>query len=260
MKVAAYQAPLPATCSLEIIDLIREQIAHCESLGVEILCCPEAVLGGLADYAANPTEFAINVENGQLQSILAPLASNRVATILGFTEIDEHRRLYNSAAVFYQGSILGIYRKHHPAIHQSIYHAGDKTPVFTIGDLTFGILICNDSNYDEPARTLASQGAAALFIPTNNGLPLAKATPKLIAQSAAADIALAREHRVSIIRADVAGQTNRLVSHGSSHILDHHRTNVRSAQPLTPALLVAEIEIIPSKLPRNFQVHRTVKT
>jgi hypothetical protein len=49
MKVAAYQAPLLATGSLEAIDLIEERVAWCESEGVSILCCPEAILGGLAD-------------------------------------------------------------------------------------------------------------------------------------------------------------------------------------------------------------------
>jgi hypothetical protein len=54
MRVAAYQAPLQATRSMEALSLIREQIDWCESEGVEILCCPEGVLGGLADYVSRP--------------------------------------------------------------------------------------------------------------------------------------------------------------------------------------------------------------
>jgi hypothetical protein len=52
VKVAAYQAPLLPSGSMGAVDLIRQRIAWCEVEGVEILCCPEAVLGGLADYAA----------------------------------------------------------------------------------------------------------------------------------------------------------------------------------------------------------------
>lgn len=44
---------------------------------MEILCCPEAVLGGLADYAADPAGIAIGVEGGELDTVLAPLASAR---------------------------------------------------------------------------------------------------------------------------------------------------------------------------------------
>lgn len=74
MKVAAYQAPLAACNSVEkALSLISERVAWCESMGVEILCCPECVLGGLADYAPRPAEIAINVEDGQISAILAPL-------------------------------------------------------------------------------------------------------------------------------------------------------------------------------------------
>jgi len=161
MKVAAYQAPLQAIYSSDILPLLRNQIDWCEANDVEILCCPEAVLGGLADYAPEPTPFAINVDSGELERLLQPLASNLVTTILGFTEIDKERRLYNSAAVFHKGSVLGIYRKVHPFINKSVYNAGSESPVFTIGGLTFGIIICLDSNYSEPACTMISKGASA---------------------------------------------------------------------------------------------------
>lgn len=121
--------------------------------------------GGLADYSTQPNSIAINVERGQLNEILAPLASDTVTTILGFTEVDRRGDLYNSAAVFQRGSVVGLYRKLHPAINKSIYEAGHEIPVFTVGALTFGILICRDSTYPKLASVMASLGAAALFVP-----------------------------------------------------------------------------------------------
>lgn len=101
VRIAAYQAPLLAPGSMEALDLIREQIDRCESEGVDILCCPEAIIGGLADHAPEPAGIAIDVEAGQLSTILAPLASKTVTTILGFTEIDRRGRLFNTAAVYH---------------------------------------------------------------------------------------------------------------------------------------------------------------
>ena len=75
MKVAAYQAPLLPAGSMEALPLIRARVAECERRGVEILCCPEAILGGLADFAPEPRSLAIDVEGGELQKILEPLAS-----------------------------------------------------------------------------------------------------------------------------------------------------------------------------------------
>jgi predicted amidohydrolase len=240
MKVAAYQAPLLPAGSMEAVARIRERVKWCETEGVEILCCPEAVLGGLADYVTCPTDFAIDADSGQLEASLTPLASEAVTTIVGFTEISGTGQLYNSAAVFHKGAVAGVYRKLHPAIRKSIYQAGDKYPVFSAGSLTFGIAICNDSNYPEPARLMASLGATALFVPTNNALPAEKAD--VIGDTRNADISLAQDNRVWVIRADVAGRTADLVSYGSSSIVDPDGRVLRSAQRLAEDLLVADLD------------------
>jgi predicted amidohydrolase len=246
VRVAAYQAPLlPAGSTAIAIRLIRERVAWCESEEVDILCCPEAVLGGLADYAARPTAVAIDAEGGALDAVLAPLASDRVTTIVGFTESDRRGRLFNSAAILHKGSVVGVYRKLYPAINRSVYQAGDKVPVFTVGDLTFGILICLDSTYDEPARIMAARGAAALFVPTNNVMPPGRGGPELVVEARCGDIARAIESGVSVVRADVAGRAGDLVSHGSSGIVDRNGTVLGSARPLEADMVVADITTVP---------------
>jgi predicted amidohydrolase len=241
MRVAAYQAPLLPCGSMEAVELIRKRVEWCEAEGVEILCCPEAILGGLADCAARPAELALDVESGQLSAALTSLVSDTVTTIVGFTEISAGQ-LYNSAAVFHKGAVAGLYRKLHPAIRKSIYRAGDRIPVFRVGGLIFGIVICNDSNFPEPARLMASQGATALFVPTNNGLPLEKAD--VVGGARNADIARARENSVWVIRADVAGRTADRVSYGSSSIVGPDGMVLQSAQRLTEDLLVADLDLL----------------
>jgi len=245
MKVAAYQAPLGSCETAQALALIREQVERCESIGVEILCCPEAVLGGLADYADRPTGIAIDADGGQLNEVLAPLASSTVTTIVGFTELAGDGRLYNSAAVFHRGSVAGVYRKLHPAINESVYEAGREMPVFTVGALTFGIIICRDSKFAEPARVMASRGATALFVPTNNGMPPAKGGPELIADARNGDIARAIESGISVIRADVAGRTPKLVSYGSTGIVDQCGVVLGSAQELAADLVIADVDVTP---------------
>jgi predicted amidohydrolase len=246
VKVAAYQSPLPVTRISDALTLIREQVDICESLGVEILCCAEGVLGGLADYSDCPGDIAIDVDAGQLDDLLQGLASATVSTILGFTELGGDGRLYNAAAVFHRGSVIGVYRKLHPAINRSVYHAGRDTPIFTIGALTFGIVICRDSTFAEPARAMALEGATALFVPTNNGMPASKGGAGLVVDARRGDIARAKENGMSVIRADVAGRARDLVSHGSSGIVDQDGVVLAKARPLETDLIVA-----------NIQVHRT---
>ena len=83
VRVAAYQAPLLPCGSMESLGRIRRQVARCEAEGVEILCCPEAILGSLADYAPCPADVAFDVEAGQFDDVLMPLASDTVTTIRG---------------------------------------------------------------------------------------------------------------------------------------------------------------------------------
>lgn len=117
---------------MDALDLIRRRVEWCEAKGIAILCCPEAILGGLADYSGHPTHFAIAADAGRLDTVLAPLASDTVTTIVGFTEMGDGGRLYNSAVLLQRGSIIGLYRKLYPAINRSVYEAGRKVPVFQI--------------------------------------------------------------------------------------------------------------------------------
>jgi 5-aminopentanamidase len=245
MKLAAYQAPLLPGGSMAALDLISDRVKWCESEGVDILCCPEAVVGGLADDAQCPADFAIDVASGRLEALLAPLASKSVTTIVGFTETAGAGRLYNTAAVFHDGKVFGIYRKRHPAIRTSVYCAGDQSPVFTVGPLSFGIMICNDSNFPALAAAMAARGASVIFVPSNNSLPPQRAD--VMALTRAVDIARARDNAVMIVRADVAGRVADRVSFGSSAIIDARGTVLRAGAVLKEDTLVAEINNPPPR-------------
>jgi len=243
VKVAAYQAPLAACADAQVITLIRQQVDRCEELGVELLCCPEAVMGGLADYVDQPERNAIDTSKGGLDRVLAPLASDRVTIVLGFTEQGSDGHLYNAAAVYGRGTVLGVYRKHHPAINQSVYRAGTEAPVFTVGHVTFGVLICRDSLFPEPARTMLSRGAQLFLVPTNNGMPAAKGGSEIVVEARACDIERATASGVPIVRADVAGVDGGFASYGSSGIVNRNGELIGTARTLVADLVVANIDL-----------------
>jgi 5-aminopentanamidase len=258
MKVAAYQAPLLPGGSIEAIELIAAQVKACEAVGVEILCCPEAVLGGLADHSRCPAELAIDAATGQLRTVLAPMASETVTTIVGFTEHGPEGRLFNSAAVFSQGEVVGVYRKRHPAINRSVYEPGTATPIFKIGDLVFGVVICRDSTFSGLVRSMAFRGATALFVPTNNALLPTKGGAEVAEHARQTDISRARENRISVVRADVAGRAGGLESYGSSAIVDPDGSTLLAARQMEPDLLVAEIQTaVPAARLPNHALHPT---
>ena len=237
MKIAAYQAPLLPAGSMLAIELIRQQLRLSEADGVDLLCCPEAVLGGLADDATAPQDFALRVDNGQLAATLEPLASRSVSLVIGFTEATAEGTLYNAVAVLERGQLIGIYRKRHPAIRHSVYQAGQHSPVFVAQGVRFGILICNDSNFPDLAAQLTRDGAELLIVPTNNAL-----RPEIVADVRATarrvDAALATANGIPIIRADVAGRNAHLLSLGSSAITDARGMTQLVGRPLHQELLI----------------------
>ena len=90
---------------------------------------------------------------------------------------------------------------------------------------------------------MAAKGATALFVPTNNGLPPSRASAALVSEARSVDAARATENKMWVIRADVAGRSDELVSYGSSHIIDPDGMVVQSARELRDDLIVAEITI-----------------
>lgn len=222
------------------LALIRERVKQCEADDVAILCCPEGILGGLADYSAD--QMLIAIATRRIASVLAPLASDAVTTIVGFTELGDDGALYNSAAVLHRGTIAGVYRKQHPAIRRSVYAAGTETPVFHLNGVTFGIVICYDSNFSEPARQVAEQGALVLFVPSNNGLPRLRACEEIAAQARQCDVARAIENRMWVVRADVAGESGDLVSAGASAIVRPGGSVMLAAQPFSEDFLVVNLD------------------
>jgi 5-aminopentanamidase len=180
-----------------------------------------------------------------LQQLLAPLASDRVTTIVGFTEFDRGNRLFNSAAVVSNGAVFGVYRKLFPAINKSVYTAGDQLPIFQVNDVKFGIVICRDSTFSEPAKILSAKGAQVLFIPTNTGLPRDRAYREMVAVARKGDVRLAVESDIYVVRSDVAGEANGLVAYGASGIVDASGAVFQTAKLLSEDFLVAELALRP---------------
>lgn len=240
MRIAAWQMPIDATDAGIAIDAVRHRVRRCQDDGVAVVCCPEGAIGGLADWVSDPA--AIAIATGDVAERLAPIDSHAVTVIVGFTELGVDGRLYNSAAVLYRGDCLGIYRKLHPAIRRSIYAAGTELPVFQRDDLTFGIVICNDSNFGEPARVLAGKGASILFIPSNNQLPLSRTGDDPAGEARACDVARATENGMWVVRADVAGRTLSHASAGASGIVDPRGRVVARASAFGEEILTVDLE------------------
>lgn len=220
------------------LEMIRRRVRWCEAEGVDVLLCPEGVLGGLADDLESPSQVAVAA--AELPEVLRPLASSSVTTVVGFTEVCDGR-LYNAAAVYGPSGLQGVYRKRHPARRVSVYSAGTESPVFELGDVRFGVMICNDTNFPDLADDMVARGARLLLVPSNNGLRSEIAD--VVDLTRAVDVQTARRCDVPVVRADVAGRSETRVAYGTSAIVGAGGGVIQSGTPFAEDLLVADLEI-----------------
>ena len=241
MKVAAYQMPVGACYGGDPVAHLIARVRECERAGVRLLCCPEGALGGLADYVDVPDDIAIAADLDVIATHLLPLASQSVTIVVGFTERDTSGRYYNAAAVYSDGAVIGINRKHHPAIRRSRYSPGTGAPVFKVCGTVIGVLICRDSTDAQLARTLVDQGAQVLCVPTNNAMPPDRSGSHLVNDVRALDAQLAATLGVPVIRADVVGDTRGLASAGASMITDPSARQLGARGAEEGELIMAEL-------------------
>jgi predicted amidohydrolase len=224
------------------VDLIATQLIDCESAGVELLCCPEAIIGGLAHESAgqSPHDVALTVD--EMRRLVAPLASSPVASVIGFTERESDGAVYSSAVLLSDGDVRTVYRKVYPG-YRTVVSAGTDLPVVALGDTPLGMMICNDIWYVEPARVLAAKGAALIAVPTNSGhVKVDASTSRLRQRGETLPIARAVENTVTLVVADVVGEQGGRQALGCSRIVDPDGAVLAQPPPGETALLIADVE------------------
>jgi predicted amidohydrolase len=132
---------------------------------VEIVCFPECFLTGCADSAESARSLAIAADSQEMTKALDATARCDATAVVGFGEM-RGGDFYNSAAVIHKGHLLGIYSK--CTAYEPFEKQGRDFPVFQRGDVKFGVVICSDGGYIEPARILAAKGAKIIFAPHYN--------------------------------------------------------------------------------------------
>lgn len=159
IRVAAVQS-IPKDLMEERLIQILETIKFADQQKVDFLCFPEGFLTGYYAEKNLAEKTAIEATSEFFKDFIAQTSSFKVTFIIGFNE-REGDKIFDSAAVIEQGKLLGIQRKHY--LYHNYFASGDLFSVFHSKGITFGIVICLDTNYFEPSRLLALQGATILF-------------------------------------------------------------------------------------------------
>jgi len=142
-----------------------------------------------------------------------------ITVVVGFP----HRKaglLYNSAAVFQDGSVLGVYHKHHLA-NRSVFddkryfESGESPLVFSVKGHDLAITICEDLWHPGPVRWAADAGAEAII--NINASPYHEGK---FAERQAVVHARQREARLPVVYVNLVGGQDEVVYDGASCAFD----------------------------------------
>jgi predicted amidohydrolase len=198
-------------------------LERAEKERVEIVCFPECFLTGYFDKEAPTRKHAFTVDSPQMLKVLDRTSQFDPTVIVGFNE----RRgddLYNTALIAHKGHVLGTYSK--CFAYMPFHKQGRDFPVFERSGVKFGVVICADGGYIEPARILALKGARIIFAPHFNYIGK-DGLIKHFQEVRADHVARAVENRVYFLRGNnvVLGKEEGItayegVGYGDSYIVD----------------------------------------
>lgn len=166
MKIAVYQGPVVFGDAEANLRTVEQTLTEAESRGVEILAMPESFLHGFfSEQRFSLQEHTIDLQGPAFEQILQRFKRFTCTLLLG---VNERRgdQVWNTVVVLEQGRLVGTYSKTYAYL--SFETRGDQFPVFERRGIKFGINICADTSYIEPARILAMQGAQIIFTPHFN--------------------------------------------------------------------------------------------
>jgi len=149
------------------LQRFEEGLVRADAERVDIVSFPECFLTGYPDTEEEARRGAFAADSDKMARVLDITSRHEALAIVGFNET-RGSDLYNTAAVAHRGHLLGIYSK--CAAYQKFHKQGRTFPVFEHKGAHFGVLICADGGYIEPARILAMKGARIIFAPHFNSI------------------------------------------------------------------------------------------
>jgi predicted amidohydrolase len=225
---------------------------------VEIVSFPECFLTGYPDKEEVVRRSAFAVDSPQMLKLLDKTMRFGATFIVGFNEL-RGNDLYNTAVVVHKGHILGTYSK--CSAYMKFHKQGREFPVFERGNVKFGVIICSDGGYIEPARILALKGARIVFAPHFNYIG-AKGLINHFQHVRADHVARAVENDVWFVRGNNVvldqdpGLSHPGVGYGDSYVIDPFGEMVVRSRRHREDFIVADVD--PAVNDKNWGVGRSL--
>ena len=228
------------------VSRFEEGLRRADEERAAIVSFPECYLTGYPDTEAEARKGAFALDSDEMMRVLDVSSRHEALAIVGFNEL-RGGDLYNTAVVIHRGHLLGRYSK--CAAYQKFHRQGRDFPVWTHQGVTFGVLICADGGYIEPARILALKGARVIFAPHFNAIGAGgllshfmKVRADHTARAIENGVYFVRGNNVILNPAKSGLTRGETVGYGDSYVMDPGGEIVARSRRHVEDVVVAEID------------------
>ena len=220
-------------------QIVQDAIEQAMASGAGLVAFPELVITGY------PPEDLL-LKRSFVEDNLAALSeigssTSAIVAVVGFVD-SEAGGLYNAAAVIADGQVRGVYRKHHLPNYgvfdeHRYFQPGEGLLLGQIGDLVFGVTVCEDLWADDGPHVSAASAGASLII-NINGSPyhMGKGSQR---EALIRDRAM--RHGVTIAYVNAVGGQDELVFDGQSLVISPQGELLARAAQFQDEMLLVDL-------------------
>jgi NAD+ synthase (glutamine-hydrolysing) len=227
----------------KIIDYIEESV----KAGAQLVVFPELAITG---YPPEDLLLKTHFIEDNLEALRKVQKKVKdIVAVVGF--VDRRDDIYNAAAIVYNKKLVGTYHKMYLPNYGVFdelryFRAGRRCAVYRIGDVCFGVNICEDIWYPEgPARLQALAGAEVII--NINASPYRigknKFRVNMLSTRASDSIAI-------VVYLNTVGGQDELVFDGDSLVLDENGNVSARGKPFKEDLVITDLDLDPVRMKR----------
>jgi NAD+ synthase (glutamine-hydrolysing) len=219
---------------------IRAGLEQARALGCRLVAFPELAVTG---YPPEDLLFKSAFIEANLRALAdVARAARGLTAVVGY--VDKRDDIFNAAAIIHDGAVAGVYHKQYLPNYgvfdeNRYFQAGDAAPVFTVGETTFAVNVCEDIWYPTGPTTRQALAGAELVV-TINASPYhagkGQQRERMIATRAADDL-------VCLAFVNTVGGQDELVFDGGSLIVNERGETVARGRQFAEDFVVADLDL-----------------
>jgi len=224
---------------------ICEYIGKAQSIGADIVSFPELCLTGYPPEDMLHKKHFIDDNLKKIKELAR--AVGEIVSIVGFVD-RKGKDIYNAAAIIYKGKIFAVYHKmclpNYGVFDEKRYFtAGEKSLVFKLGNICFGVNICEDV-WCKNGPTSQEAFCGAKLILNINASPYHMGKINLREKVIAGQ---AKANKLFMVYTNLVGGQDELVFDGQSMVVNDKGRVIQRLEAFKEELLAVDLEIPQSK-------------